>query len=300
VVYVVGSSHSGSTLLALLGAQHPLVASVGEASVKPRIRRAGEAGSQQCSCGARLDGCPFWKAIFRQVSQEATRFDASYWSNDYRFEHPWVDRLLTRETSADSLRHMRRWAARHVPGYRQRVARIDRVNVAFIRAVLSETDRSVFLDTTKLLTRLTHLLDIADLGVKIVWLTRDPRGVAWSARRRGVPIEHAAQVWRNDQASIFRDLAARERGSTLQIRYEDLCREPVRTLNVLWNFCGVPPIEPSMTLSPAHQHVLGNSMRFNNTLEIRLDEQWTTGLADGEQQRVLSIAGPMLRCAGYD
>ena len=42
VVYVAGSGHTGSTLLALLMDSHPEIACVGETSVKPKIRRRGD------------------------------------------------------------------------------------------------------------------------------------------------------------------------------------------------------------------------------------------------------------------
>lgn len=270
-----------------------MVAGVGETAVKPRIRREGRAGSQPCSCGASLSTCPFWQQLFEQVTREASRFDAEHWTNDYRFEQPWLDRLLTRETSSIALRRVRRWAARHLPGYRQRVARINGVNVAFVRAVLSQTGATVFIDTSKVLTRLTHLLEIEELDVKVVWFVRDVRGFAWSARRRGLPMEGAAQTWRNDQEAIVRGLSALPPDRTLQLRYEDLCQEPRRTLHRLWEFCGVAPMDVPLTLRSAEQHVLGNHMRLSEVSSVRLDEGWSTGLSDDDQRRILSVADGM-------
>ena len=77
VIYVVGSSHSGSTLLAMLADEHPEVASVGETAVKPRIRREGRSATQLCSCGAALQNCGFWQHIFADVAAQGLRFDAT-------------------------------------------------------------------------------------------------------------------------------------------------------------------------------------------------------------------------------
>ncbi len=299
VVYVVGSSHSGSTLLALLGSQHPQVASVGEASVKPSIRRAGRAPTQLCSCGEQLQCCPFWGAIFAEVTSSGQRLDASHWSNDYRFEHPWLDRIFTRETSAVSVRRLRRWAARHLPGYRRRVARIDAVNIAFIAAVLHQTGARVFLDTTKLPTRLTHLLDVPALDVRVAWLTRDARGVAHSAKKRGLSIEDATEVWRHDQASTRRLLDRLPEARRFHLRYEDLCAAPAESLARFWTFCGVPPIEVEGTMRPRDRHVLGNSMRNTDEIRVRLDEGWRAGLTEQEQRRVIDLAGPDQDALGY-
>jgi hypothetical protein len=299
VVYVVGSSHSGSTLLALLGSQHPDVASVGEASVKPRIRREGRAPTQLCSCGEALRACPFWQAIFRRVTSRGLRFDEACWSNDYRFEHTLLDRVFTRETSSIPLRRARRWAARHLPGYRQRVARIDAVNVAFIGAVLEETAKRVFLDTTKLPTRLGHLLAVPALDVRVAWLTRDARGVAYSARKRGGSIDAATQVWRHDQEATSRLLDTLPEDRRMHLRYEDLCAAPDATLARLWTFCGVAPIGLDGPVRPKDRHVLGNSMRITDEVRIRIDDAWRAGLTADEQERVLALAGPPQRALGY-
>lgn len=299
VVYVVGSSHSGSTLLALLGSQHPRVASVGEASVKPRIRREGRAPTQRCSCGEELRTCSFWQAIFERVSSSGWRFDESCWSNDYRFEHPLLDRAFTRETASAVLRRVRRWSARHLPGYRQRVARIDAVNVAFIGAVLETTGARVFLDTTKLPTRLTHLLEVPELDVRVAWLTRDARGVAHSAKKRGLSIEGAAEVWRHDQAATRRLLDTVPGDRRVHLRYEDLCTSPEAALRRFWTFCGLEPIEVEGSVRPRDRHVLGNSMRVTDEIRVRLDEGWRAGLTADEQRRILVIAGPDQHALGY-
>ncbi len=299
VVYVAGSSHSGSTLLALLAGQHPGMASVGEASVKPRIRRERRAGAQRCSCGRPLSACPFWQAIFGRVNDAGLAFDQDHWTNDYRFEHPWLDSIFTRETSSAALREARRWSARHLPGYRSRVARIDAVNTAFIAAVLAETRARVFLDTTKLPTRLTHLLDHPQLDVRVAWLTRDARGVAYSAKRRGLPVDRATQVWLHDQEAVRRLITTIPADRRYHVRYEDLCADPTATLTGLWTFAGLRPIEVAGAVRPADHHVLGNSMRITDEVRIRPDDRWRSGLTADEQQRILAMAKRMQTALGY-
>jgi hypothetical protein len=299
VTYVVGSSHTGSTLLALLADQHPDVASVGETAPKPRIRREGRSGRQHCSCGAPLAGCPFWQQVFQSVTQKGVALNADEWSNDYRFENYWLDTLLTRETSSVAVRRVRWWASRRLPILRQRVSRIDRVNVAFVAAVLAQKRASVLLDTTKLLTRLTYLLEIPDLEVTVVRLVRDVRGFAASAKRDGRAIEDAARVWVKDQEAILRVTSALPPQRMLLMRYEDLCREPAATMRKLWELCRVEPIALGPALDGQEHHVLGNNMRMRGPIRVELDETWRTRLTEGEQGRVLRIAGPMTEQLGY-
>ena len=299
VTYVVGSSHSGSTLIAFLADQHPQIASVGETAVKRRIRREGRAAQQLCSCGATLDACPFWSGVFADVSEAGIPFSAARWQTDYRFEHPWLDAILTKETSHLWWRELRRWATRRLPLLRARTTVVDAANVAFIRAALARRGATIFFDTTKLLTRLTYLLELPELDVRVVRLVRDARGFAASAQRRGESLSSATAVWLNDQTAIERVLARWPGVPQTLIRYEDLCADPAVTLGRLWAFCGADPIEPSTTVRARDHHVLGNSMRMSETIEIRIDDRWRQQLRQEDEQRVLDVAGPLNERLGY-
>lgn len=299
VAYVVGSSHSGSTLFAFLADQHPEIASIGETAVKRGIRWERRAAEQPCSCGLPLDRCPFWRDIFDDVTATGTRFSAEHWRTDYRFEHPWLDWLLTREVSSAGARRLRRWAMKQLPPLRDRTARIDRTNLAFIRAVLARRGASVFVDTSKLLTRLAYLLDLPELDLRIIWLARDARGFAASAKRRGGSAARAAVVWRNDQAAVDAFLAERPHVPSHLVRYEDLCARPADTLRELWTFCGVREVEPVAVISARDHHILGNSMRMGDRIAVRLDETWRSGLGAGDERRVLAVAGAMNERLGY-
>lgn len=61
VIYVAGSSHSGSTLLDLLLGSHSGVESVGEAKKLPELLSRIAAGGQPlCTCQSELGKCPLW------------------------------------------------------------------------------------------------------------------------------------------------------------------------------------------------------------------------------------------------
>jgi hypothetical protein len=299
VVYVAGSGHTGSTLLALLLDSHPEIACVGETSVKPKIRRKGGEARQRCSCGAKVGDCAFWRRVFEHVRAEGHDFGAESWSNDYRFEHPIAQRLLSRACSSVAGRDLVKWAAGALPFYRDRIATIDAVNRSFIRAVLKTSGAQVFADTSKRVPRLLHLMRLPDLDVKIVLLVRDVRGYAASAKRRGEAVLDAARTWHRHQI-IFSDLAATLPEERLhRVRYEDLCAHPDETLNGLWRFCGVQPIEAPTAITATEHHVLGNSMRMAGQIRIRLDQSWTQRLDSHEARQILEIAGDINRKLGY-
>lgn len=275
-------------MLALLANLHPDLTSVGEASIKPRIRREGRASSVTCSCGCDLSTCSFWQQVFSDVTSSGYAFDVEHWTNDYRFENVILDGVFTRETSSARLRAARRLVAHYLPAYRKRVARIGRINVAFVRSALRLTGGRVFVDTTKLLTRLTYLLEVPELDVRVVWLTRDVRGYAWSAKRRGDSVDRAASIWKHDQEAIHRILSKQPGVPTIRLRYEDICAAPETALSPFWDICGVAPIGIPRTFSTASHHVLGNNMRSGGSVTVTLDDAWSTGLTMAEQNRVLS------------
>src|SRR5687767_10084147 len=93
VVFVAGSGHTGSTLLALVLDSHPEIVCVGESSIKPQIVRRGAALQQPCSCGELIAACPFWSAVFQRVRAEGHDFGPERWTSDYRFPHRAAQRL---------------------------------------------------------------------------------------------------------------------------------------------------------------------------------------------------------------
>jgi hypothetical protein len=299
VVYVAGSGHTGSTLLAMLLDAHPRIVSVGEISVKPKIRRRGNYDNQRCSCGSLIGECPFWVEIFDAVNRQGYEFGATCWSNDYRVEHPFVNKLLTQHSSHRPIRALQRWAARHLPVHRARMARIDRVNVAFIQAALQIARADVFVDASKGTARLYQLMGIPELDIRVVRLLRDARGYAASAKRRGRSIYDAAETWRKDQEVIAEVISSLPSERQFTLKYESLCSDLPGTLQRLHGFCGVEPMVTPPSIVSQEHHVLGNNMRVKGSIDIRLDETWRSRLTDEEQRSVMKIVGPLNAAFGY-
>jgi len=243
--------------------------------------------------------CAFWHSIFQKVSDQGLDFGPANWTNDYRFTHPLLHRIFTRDSSFALVRTLQRWVERHLPVYRQRIKRIDRVNEAFVRAVLETAGAEVFFDTSKGSMRLARLLASSAFDLRVVTLVREVRAYAASARRRGTSLRDAAETWKKDQLTIRAVTKELPHGRKLLVRYEDLCTNPSGTLTRLYDFCGVAPMELPRQLFSHEHHVLGNNMRMAGSIEIRLDERWRRELEDSEQAEVLGIAGELNRQFGY-
>ena len=299
VVYVAGSGHTGSTMLAMLLDSHPRIASVGEVAVKPAIRRRGDYADQRCSCGESIARCAFWQDVFQAVNRQGFQFSATDWSNDYRCDNPLLHKVLTRNSGYRAVRTFQRWAAAHLPVHRARMAHIHKVNVAFVRAVLEIARADVFVDTSKGATRLHHLMSVPELDISVVRLVRDARAYAASAKRRGKSVREAARTWRRDQLLITEVTSALPADRQFTVRYEDLCSNLRGTLRRVHEFCGVEPMTVSGELVSTEHHVLGNNMRQQGAIQVRLDETWRSQLGHIEQQEVMKIAGAMNQAFGY-
>jgi hypothetical protein len=300
VVFVAGSGHSGSTLLALLLDAHPEIACVGETAVKPRIRRRGDAAGAVCSCGAKVQDCPFWTTVFRKVQAQGLTFSATEWTNDYRFEQPLLQRLLHRACRSATGRRALSVAASYAPLYSSRVARIDEVNQAFMRAVLEASSARVFADTTKVMARLLHLVRIPSLDIRVVALCRDVRGYAASAKKRGISPLDATGTWMTDQAMLLDFAREHPKVPYMSLRYEELCERPSQVLASLWDFCGVTRLDLPEPLQTADHHVLGNNMRMAGGIRIRQDSSWRDRLNTADETAILRQAGQLLSRLGYD
>jgi hypothetical protein len=298
VVYLAGSGHTGSTLLALFMDSHPQIVSVGETSFKLKLQ--GTRGARlRCTCGSSYADCNFWRGVFRRVREAGYELNPTQWSNDFRYRNWLAHRLLSRYSVRPALRLFQDAAAAALPWHRARIERVRNINVEFIRAALDTAGAVVFFDTSKLAVRLKHLLETPELDVKVVRLVRDVRGYAWSAKRRGGNLKDAAMTWRRDLQSFDHITRHLPSSRVMVLRYEDLCRDPTTWLRELYAFCGVELMDPPEFVTSREHHVLGNSMRQSETIRIRLDESWRTSLSDDEQGRVLAIAGGYQARLGY-
>jgi hypothetical protein len=157
----------------------------------------------------------------------------------------------------------------------------------------------VFFDTSKRAMRLYQMLETPELDVKIVKLVRDVRGYVSSAKKRGEAVHDAALAWRRDQEAIETITRNLPSDRVMLLRYEDACGDPKTWLRRTYAFCGVEPLDPPEAVTSREHHVIGNNMRRNETIRIRLDESWRSLLSIDEQARAVAIAGPLHDRLGY-
>jgi hypothetical protein len=170
--------------------------------------------------------------------------------------------------------------------------------------------------------RLKYLLKIPDLDVRVIRVTREGRAVALSytdewnfadskdpemrgggnGQRRPPPrrsMAEAANEWKRSNESSDALVATLPRSQWIEVRYEELCADPVNTLKRLAAFLDLDPLQSRLDFRAQTQHVIGNGMRLDSTSEIRLDERWKEVLSNDDLKAFDSVAGKLNRSYGY-
>lgn len=295
VAYILSPSYSGSTLLTLLLARHPEVATVGELKARP----LGDVRRYVCSCGARILECPFWAEVGAALRARGHELNlAEFGTSFHAPERPLTDRLLAAAIRGPAFEAVRRLGLRMLPGPRAALRRrLDR-NEAMIETVLDLQNGRVFLDASKDVVRLKHLLDAGRWDLRVLHLVRDGRASADSyMRHHDVPMSRAAVEWVRAQREAQRLLDRLDDGQCLTIRYERLCEQSETVIGDALRFLGCTTDGPALVDRP--HHILGNRMRLAPLREIDLDEKWRRRLTDDDLRVFERIAGATNVELGY-
>lgn len=319
LAYILAASHSGSTLLAMLLGAHPEVCTAGEL----KLNALGDIENYLCSCREKVRECPFWNAISRDMAQRGHPFDIAHAGTDFQSSPSRYVRRLVRPLHRGRLLELLRDGALALsPRWRAALPRIQATNTALAECILSRTGKRILVDSSKVGLRLKYLLRNPALDVRVIRLIRDGRGVALTymdparfadardprlreggtgGSREGerLSIAEAAREWRRSNEEAETILKTLDRSAWHEIRYEDLCAEPDRTLAELFAFIGADPARASRDFRSVEHHIIGNGMRLDSTSEIRLDERWKTALTDKELRIFETVAGETNRRLGY-
>jgi len=321
-VYLLGASHSGSTLLAMLLNAHPDITTIGETAPG----KMGDINTYRCSCGELIKGCSFWKSVVGRMREKHPGFSLDDFGTKFECpSHPVVNRFLGFEHRGILFECLRDAALKLSPRWQQAQRTImDRCH-SLVSAVLYESGSRVFVDSSKLAHRLKFLLRIPEFNIKVIHLVRDGRAVALTymkqdefadskepdLRRGGrgmyeqataasLPMKKAADEWHRCLRSARHVLAGLEKSQWIQVRYEDLCKDTENTLGRLFEFLGLDPSRCARDFRRVQHHVVGNGMRLDTASKISLDERWRSVLTEEELRIFDSVVGEMNRRYGYE
>ncbi len=246
VIYIAGTSHSGSTLLDLMLNAHPDIAAAGEL-LKLNRQFKEQADRKRalvpCSCGApSLRDCPFWSAVDAHAREASGKSLADLDMQDYA--------TYPQDASPNEI---------------------------VFKAMAEISGRNFIVDSSKLPRRLSYLLGLKGLNLYPIHLVRDPKGqINAVARKHGGFLKH---IFRYEliHAQIRRALRSVPHSV---VHYEDLVREPEATLRGVLAPLGLGFDPRQLAWAEAEKHeVAGNHMRFDATSKLVLDEAWKDALS---------------------
>ncbi|WBB95325.1 MULTISPECIES: sulfotransferase [unclassified Solwaraspora] len=312
VLYLAGSGRSGSTLITTVLGQLDGCFAAGELRY---LWQRGMVDNRPCGCGAPFDACPVWRAVTAELAAvagpaSATGPDAAGIAR----------RLRARLRMRDLPAMLRRAGAgrRAVPHHADDAA-IAAVYPAVARQVSRGGDGPVVVvDSSKLPPYGALLRDLPGIDLRVLHLVRDPRGTAFSwRRRRGLdgaadrnlmsrpPVWKAALLWRVWNAATARFFEAAGPDRYLRVRYEDVVVDPAGQLRRIALFAGLDPAglpidaEGRLTLAATHS-VAGNPARHRTgAVPVSDDAEWVRALPGRSFAVVTAVTLPLLRRFGY-
>ncbi|HET6464337.1 MAG TPA: sulfotransferase [Nitrospiria bacterium] len=301
VLYIGGSSRTGSTLFDRLLGQIDGFFSVGE------LRHIWERGfweNQLCGCGKPLNECEFWHAVIVEAFGGLPNVNAKeIWNLQRSLDRWWhIPRLLfDRKTSR----------------FGERLEAYKKILSRLYRAIQKVSGCSVIVDSSKYPSHGIILNGMTDIELYPVHLVRDSRAVAFSWQKKWLkpeitwkrepmpnynPFVCASEyIIMNMSLRIFKQINDRY----FFLYYEDLANNPqemvIRTLEKLGlPYPGLKFInDHTIFLKPNHT-VSGNPMRFKQgVIEVRPDIDWKMKMKRSHRSLVTALTFPLLYNYGY-
>ncbi len=306
--YICSGVRCGSTLLDMLIGGHSRVASLGEFAFFGKAI----ALDQTCSCGSPMSTCASWDKVIRRIEADcgvnlrddpyalrqwdtraSTKIDPSQQTMLY------LAMTKLRTAMCDLRGHLPKSFPAALPYPRSLSVGID--NAFYLSGVVrQEWDKDLVIDSSKSVHQGIALYNAKPSQVRVIYLSRDGRGVYLS--RRGRHDRKTSLVgWRDYYRradTLLRKWVPDEH--LYRLHYEDLAGDSENTLRKICAFLGLD-FESQMTdLNAGERHLVnGNPTMHRRHRGVQLDERWKTGLVGEEYQYFMKYGGELNRRLGY-
>lgn len=300
LIYIGGYGRSGSTLLEIVLSK--VMAGVGEVVNFPRYILQSQ---MRCSCGKDLNDCPLWSKVLEKYSSPNRVYDMSRLQRLYSSEETWTG-LLRMFLKKKQLNRYRE--------YRSAVC-------AFYSSVFSAIDSPNIVESSKTArgtrARPALLKKICGVEVKLIHLTRDPRGVYHSICKGSNKLIEAGKDpkiafaslraplgWTLANLACYLNGIILGRRNYLRIRYEDLVLRPEMVLEKIGGFLSIdmiPVINVIRNSGYFHSgHLLAaNRMARKGDVKIRPDLSWQRILPVPKHVAIWLAVWPLAMLYGY-
>lgn len=265
LIYILGNSHSGSTLVSFLIGAHPKVCFKGEIKLKSFT----DPNHKICTCGRPYQECPYWSEVQDQMKvlksplfpdREKNKFFRSvFWGQDYR---------ISKEDQN----------------------RIEQI-YSILENVSRQNDPEVIrlLDSSKSLWWLHGWLSVGRIPVKIIWVRRNLKGNVSSFVKRGTSfVKSTASVVTNDY--LIAKYLKRNQLPYLEVTDEQLENDFNGTFSSIGNFLDLS--YDQVDFNAREFHILNGNTGARAQFDLgfkgfETDDRWRQILGKS-QQNILS------------
>jgi hypothetical protein len=219
IIFIAGSSFSGSTLISLMLGSQPNAVFAGELKDYRRRLQSGTRGlGSFCSCGKSREACPFWSVVQERYGAEDDLNPAPGFS----------------------LRNVA-LAIKLLVGFGLRRQTVT-AHGSLIKAVcdvagMQYPDAAYVVDSSKSLSSLDAISRMPGVEVSVIHLVRNGTAVAGSYKKRGSGALFGMATW--SVGNIFMRLYVRKRKlRSIRVDYRSLCLGDEATYRALNEFLG--------------------------------------------------------------
>lgn len=302
VIYILGTARGGTSIFGrVLGT----IGGAGHGGELRRLWNPGLRPGSTCGCGKPRAECAIWSRLLTPGApylEPSLSEVARLQETAAPVEHSWWKALRIIRSSAQP-----------APGTAE--ARYLSAFCALYRAFACATGSSVVIDSSKNPADAALLALTRDVATYCVQIVRDPRGVAFSRRKRRAPEEpgragpgdaaKTAAYWVMQHLSFeaVRRRYGRER--ELLVRYEDFVAAPGATVAGVARLAGAsPPASPlpvgePIELPVSHEPDTTSTKFSAPQVALRPDSRWERELHPLDRSLMALLTYPLLRRYGY-
>ena len=140
------------------------------------------------------------------------------------------------------------------------------------------------------MSRFYHLAKHRPDQVYLVFLVRNPLGIAASSKKRGGDPIESVEGWIRGNLSRYRILRKLRDIPSIVVHYEKYCKDPINERDRLAEFLGQTAPDNDIQINSKNYHLIaGNPMRFTEKISINYDESWKTTLDRVTINRIMEI-----------
>ncbi len=278
IIYILGSGHSGSTLLDMSLGTHPKVFSAGEVAFYSHYieqmphKKIDKKIGFACTCGKRISNCKFWQQVSRQV-------DISWPIIKNRGQ------LDTYKIFFNIINPFEKWFS-----FKTKISSNRKVYDAIFReAKKTKPDLRYIVDSSKDPRRLYELIkdpEIDNNDLMVIYLIRDGRAYVHSYNKDVDMISGVTK--RNVLLTIIEWIGVQIASNTMlhkypvkaqKITYKSLTLMPEKTFNNLYSLLKIKrSVMVSTLLKKINKHnyhnLHGSLSKFKTYKNIRYDTSW--------------------------